>query len=216
MLTLSHASHAPPNWSIAIQRSRLPTRSSSSLMCKSLHFHNIRPLDLHPLQRQPQHFNFDLAREGLDFSVWEIEVTSGLSRSYYEYMRQMVEDGLNAQVVADMVSKDASATKQQGPLFNRATGTTSVDLTTDQQETRIKVVAVYDQDVEYNAPAECKLFFSYPVGKDPTIAFSLLRRKNKRLLTLSKTFPVVDALWGISAIAGALEASSPASNDTVE
>jgi len=129
----------------------------------------------------------------------------------------MVEDGLDnldTQAAAGMVLKDAL--QQQGPLFDSATGSASVDLTTDQQKTRIKVVAVYDQDVEYNAPAECKLFFSYPVGKDPTIAFPLLRRKNKHLLTLSKAFPVVDALWGVSAIASALEASSPASDDTVE
>lgn len=127
----------------------------------------------------------------------------------------MVEDGLNAQAAADMVSKDAFATKQQGPLFNKASGITSFDLTTDQQQTRNRVVAMYDNDIEGNAPAECKLFFSYLVGKDPITALSLLKRKNKQLLTLSKTVPVVHALWGISAIASALEASSPTSDDTI-
>jgi hypothetical protein len=108
----------------------------------------------------------------------------------------MVEDGLNTLTAAGLVSKDAFAMQGQGPLFDNAIGTASADLATDQQESCIRVVAMYNTDVEHDTPAEGKLFFSYPIGKDPTTAFSLLKRKNKRLLTLSKTVPVVDALRG--------------------
>lgn len=189
-------------------------RSSSSFASKSPHFHDIRPLNLQPLQHLPQHFNFDLAREGLDFSLWETEVESGLSHSQYECIRHVVEDGLNTLAAAGLVSKDATAPEKQGPLFDNAIDTASADLTTDQQETCIRAVAMYDTDVASDAPTECKLFFSYPVGKDPTTAFTLLKRKNKRLLALSKTVPIVDALQaaGIN-IPGA---SNPASNSTVE
>lgn len=194
-LTLHHAPHAPPNRLIVALGSRLPARHSSSLTSKSLHFHNIRPLDLQPLQRQPQHFTFALAREGLDFSIWEIQVASGLSQSQYESIRQMVEDGLNTQVTSSSPSHDGLVTQaDQGPLLDSATGTAGVSKTTDQQQTRIKVVAMHDTDVEHDVPEACKLFFSYPVGRDPTAAFSTLRRKNGRLLTLSKTVPIVDAL----------------------
>jgi hypothetical protein len=169
-------------------------RPSSGLATKSLHFYNIRPLSLKPLQHQPQPFTFDFTREGLDFSIWKIEVVSGLSQLHYEYIRHMVEDGLNTQVAAGSMVREALVAQQQGPLFNSATSPARVDMTTAQQETCIRVVAIYDTDVGCDAPAECNLFFSYPMGKDPTTAFSLLRRKNKRLLTLSKTVPIVDAL----------------------
>ena len=125
----------------------------------------------------------------------------------------MAEDGLNNLAAGGLVSKDASPPQGQGPLFDRAIDTVSADLTTDQQETRIRVVAMYDLDIGSDAPTGCKLFFSYPLGKDPTTTFSLLRRKNKRLLTLSKTSPVVDALRGAGTnVPGA---SNPASTDTV-
>ena len=126
----------------------------------------------------------------------------------------MVEDGLNTLAATSLVSKDASAPQGQGPLYDRAAGTVSASLTTGQEETRIRVVAMYDPDVESDAPAGCKLFFSYPMGEDPTTAFSLLRRKNKRLLALSKSVPVVDALPGAgNDVPGA---SSPASSGTVD
>jgi hypothetical protein len=167
---------------------------SSSLASRSLHFYNIRPLNLQPLQHQPQSFTFDFAREGLDFPIWKIELSSGLSQSQYEHIRHMVEHGLNTQLAARSMSHDALMAQQQGSLFNSATGLARVDMTTDQRQTCIRVVATYDTDVGCDAPAECKLFFSYPVGQDPIFAFSLLKRKNKRLLTLTKTVPVVDAL----------------------
>lgn len=194
-LTLHHMSRTPTHRLIVALGSILPTRLSSGLTCKSLHFYNIRPLNLQPLQHQPQHFTFDLAREGLDFSIWNIRVADGLSQAQYENIRQMVEDGLNTQAAAGSVSRDALVTQgDQGPLFDSAADTASVEMSADQQEARIKVVAMYDADVELNAPKACKLFFSYPVGKDPTTALSVLRRKNGRLLALSKTIPVVDAL----------------------
>lgn len=125
----------------------------------------------------------------------------------------MVEDGLNNLAAAGLVSKNASAPQGKGPLFDRATDAVGANLTTDQQETRIRVVAMYDPNIGSDAPTGCKLFFSYPMGKDPTTTFSLLRRKNKRLLTLSKTTPVVDALRGAGTnVPGP---SSPASTDTV-
>lgn len=210
-LALNYALRTPPSRLMAAIASTSSARSWSSFASKSLHFHNIRPLNLQPLQRQPQHFDFDLAREGLDFSLWEIEVTSSLSRSQYECIRHVVEDGLNTLAAASSVSKDATASEGQGPLFDNAISTTSADLTTEQQETCIRVVAMYDTDV---ASDECKLFFSYPLGKDPTTAFSLLKRKNKRLLALSKMVPVVDALQG--ARLNTPRASSPASNSTVD
>lgn len=89
----------------------------------------------------------------------------------------MVEDGLNTLAAAGLVSKDASAPQGQGPLFDRATHTVKADLTTDQREIRIRVVAMYDPDIESDAPTGCKLFFSYPLRKDPTTAFSLLSRR---------------------------------------
>lgn len=122
---------------------------------------------------------------------------------------------MNTQVAAGSLSHDALVTEEdQGPLFDGATGTASVDVSTDQQEARAKVVAMYDTYVEHDAPMACKLFFSYPVNKDPTTACSLLRRKNERLLTLSKTVPIVEALWDVGD--SAQRASSPASNDTVD
>ena len=213
-LALNYALRTPPSRLMAAIASTSSARSWSSFASKLLHFHNIRPLNLQPLQRQPQHFDFDLAREGLDFSLWEIEVTSSLSRSQYECIRHVVEDGLNTLAAAGLVSKDATASGGQGPLFDNAISTTSADLTTDQQETCIRVVAMYDTDVASDAPAGCKLFFFYPLGKDPTTAFSLLKRKNKRLLALSKTVPVVDALQGAGL--NTPGASSPASNNTVD
>lgn len=166
----------------------------STLTSKSLHFYNIRPLNLQPLQHQPQPVTFDFTREGLDFSIWEIEVASGLSGSQYEHIRQMVEDGLNTQIAAVSMVHGALMARRQGPLFNSATGPARVDITTDQEDIGIRVVAIYDTDVGCNAPAECKLFFSYPVEEDPTATFCLLKRKNKRLLALSKTLRIVDAL----------------------
>ncbi|GAB7335950.1 hypothetical protein MBLNU13_g08194t1 [Cladosporium sp. NU13] len=195
-LILSYAPRTPPGWLLAAVASTSPARPSSSLTSKSLRFSNIRPLKLQPLQHQPQHFNLDLTREGLDFSLWEIEVVGGFSLSQYEYIRHTVEDGLNTLSAAGLVSKDASAPQNQDPLFERAKDTASVGMTTDQQETRITVVATYDTDLEHDASAECKL------------------RKNKRLLTLSKTVPVVDALQGAGSNVPA--ASSPASNDKVD
>lgn len=138
----------------------------------------------------------------------------GFSLSQYEYIRHTVEDGLNTLSAAGLVSQDAFAPQDQDPLFERAKDTASAGMTTDQQETRITVVATYDTDLEHDASAECKLFFSYPIGKESTTAFFLLRRKNKRLLTLSKTVPVVDALQGAGS--NVPVASSPASNDTVD
>ena len=212
-LVLTHALRTQPRQFMVAIGSTSTARPSSSLASKSLHFCNVRPLNLQPLQHQLQHFDFDLAREGVDFSLWEIEVASCLSQSQYEYIRYMVEDGLNNLAAAGLVSKDASPPQGQGPLFDRAIDTVSADLTTDQQETRIKVVAMYDPGIESDAPTGCRLFFSYPMGKDPTTTFSLLRRKNKRLLTLSKTSPVVDALRGAGTnVPGA---SNPASTDTV-
>ncbi|KAM0711359.1 hypothetical protein Q7P35_002099 [Cladosporium inversicolor] len=111
-LTLSHVSRTPTHRLIVTLRSRLPTRPSPGLTCKSLHFYKIRPLKLQPLQRQSQHFTFDLAREGLDFPIWKIEVASGLSQSQYMIIRQMVEDRMNTPVAADSVSHDPFATQE--------------------------------------------------------------------------------------------------------
>ena len=188
-----------------------PARSLSSLTSKPIRFYNVRPLNLQPLHHQPQHFNFDLAREGLDFSLWEIEVASVISRSQCEHIRQKVEDDLSTQVAADVMAHDALSAQAQGTFFDSNSDPVSVDLITDQQGTRISVVAIYDTDVEGDTPTECKLFFSYPVGKDPTAAFSMLKRENEHLLTLSKTIPIVDALRDVN-----LGASNPASNDTVD
>ena len=191
-----------------------PARSSSSLTSKPIRFYNVRPLNLQPLHHHPQHFNFDLAREGFDFFLWEIEVASGLSRSQCEHIRQKVEDDLNTQVAADSVAHDALSAKDQGPLFDSITSSVSVDLTTDRQGTRVRVVAIYNTEVEGDTPTECKLFFSYPVGQDPTTAFSLLRRKNEHLLTLSKTVSIVDALRNVGA--STPRTSNPTINDTVD
>lgn len=197
-LTLSGALRTPPSQLTAAIASISHAQPSTGLATKSLHFYNIRPLNLQPLQHQPQSFTFDFTREGLDFSLWEIEVASGLSVSQYEHIRHMVEEGLNTQVAADSVSHGTLMAQDQGPLFNITTGPARVDTTIEQRQPCIRVVAMYDTDIECDTPAECKLFFSYPVGKDPTTAFPLLRRKNKGLLALSKTVPIVDALRGAS------------------
>jgi hypothetical protein len=205
-LALSHALHLPSRQLMAAMASSSSSSSSSAAHArplsghatKSLHFYNIRPLNLKQLQHQPQPFTFDFAREGLDFSIWKIEVASGLSQSQYEYIRQMVEDRLNTQFAAGLVSHDALMAQDQGPLFNSATSPASVDMTTEKRQTCIRAVAMYDTDIGCDARAECKLFFFYLVGKDPTTSFSLIRRKNKRLLTLTKTVPIVDALRDVA------------------
>ena len=196
---------------MALLLPRLPAQPSFSLAPLPLHFDYVRGLKLRLRQHEPQHFNFDLTREGLDFSIWKIDVANGLSRSQYECMRQMVEDELNTQVTADLMSRDALSSQEQGQRFNSTGITRCDDLTAVQQETCVRVVAMYDAVVEDDTSTDCELFFCYPVGKDPTVTISMLRRKDDRLLALPTTVPVVEALQDAGAIVPG--ASSPAPDD---
>lgn len=126
-------------------------------------------------------------------------------------MRQMVEDELKTQVTADLMSRDALLSQEQGRCFNSADITRCDDLTAVQQETCVRVVAMYDTVVEDDTSTDCELFFCYPVGEDPTVTFSMLCRKDNRLLALSTTVPVVEALQNAGTIVPGT--SSPAPDD---
>jgi hypothetical protein len=186
-LSRGRAPYTPPDRLRALLVPRLPTQSSSSLTSRSLHFCNVRPLQLQPRQHQPQHFSFDLAREGVEYSIWKIEVADGLSRSQYECMRELLEEELNNLATADSVSKAATPAQHSGQLFD-------ADSTNFPQPAFVNVVAMYEPVVEDDTLTDCNIFFSYPVGKVPTAAFLTLSQKDKRLLTLSRTIPVVGAL----------------------
>jgi hypothetical protein len=154
--------------------------------------------------------SFDLACEGVNFSIWKIEVAGGLSQIQYNCLRQVVEDEMECQAAADSVSKDGISAHDQVQDFNSSQNAIKTDLTTGQEDCRVRAVAMHDPVLKDDALIDCKIFFTYPVGKDPTATFIALHSKDLRFLSLLRTIPIIDALRGANTIVQGASSSSVA------
>ena len=209
-LNLGRAQPTTPDRLRALLVPRLPTRSSTGIASKPLCFDNVRLLKSHPRQHQPQHFSFDLAREGVDFFIWKIEVASGLSQLQSNCLQRVVEDEMNCQAAAGSVSKDGDRAQGRVQDYNTPQNAIETDPTTGQEDYRVRAVAMYDVVVKHDALTDCKIFSTYPVGKDPTATFTTLHGKDQRFLSLSRTIPIIDALRGANTFVRGASSSSAA------
>lgn len=92
--TCAITTHSNHHVTLAPYGSALSSRLHSAAELPVASFPYVRILELSLRLRNHDRLTFDLARDGVDFSIWMVTAKKGLSEARYEHLRQTLEKGL--------------------------------------------------------------------------------------------------------------------------